>query len=301
MATSKYLISIVGPTAIGKTSFSIELAKKLNTEIISSDSRQFFKEMSIGTAKPHKDEMEGIPHHFVNFLSIHDEYTSGKFENDAMETISQLHQEMDTVIMVGGSGLYVDAVLYGIDEIPSDDVVRFQLIQEYNDKGLEHLQAELKSLDPEHYDFMDIKNPQRLIRALEVCRATGKTYTSFRNRKPKERPFDIIRIGLTADRELIYDRINKRVDLMVEAGLIEEARALHRFKNLNALQTVGYRELFEYFDGKVDLETAIENIKMNTRRFAKRQLTWFRKDKEIKWFDIQNQPEAFEYVASVLK
>ncbi|MBL4703465.1 MAG: tRNA (adenosine(37)-N6)-dimethylallyltransferase MiaA [Flavobacteriales bacterium] len=297
---SKTLISIVGPTAIGKTALSIGLAKTYQTEIISADSRQFFKEMSIGTAKPDETEMAGIQHHFVDFLSIETLYTAGQFEKDAVNKIGELHQNRPVVIMVGGSGLYINAVLDGFDEIPSSLAMRKQLNQEFKDNGIVPLQLELKQLDPAHYDFMDIHNPQRLIRAIEVCRLSGKPYTSFRNKVKKERPFNTIKIGLTADREVIYDRINQRVDLMVKAGLIDEVRRLYNQRELNALQTVGYRELFEHFDGVGTLDEAIENIKMNTRRFAKRQLTWFRKDKETKWFDYRDQDAISEYLASHL-
>ncbi|MFT7613437.1 MAG: tRNA dimethylallyltransferase [Parvicellaceae bacterium] len=297
----KQLISIVGPTAIGKTSFSISLAKQYNCEIVSADSRQFFKEMAIGTAKPDVTEMDGIPHHFVDFLSVNDPYTAGQFEKEAIAKIEEIHQKTEVAIMVGGSGLYVNAVHDGMDDIPSDSELRDLLNNELKDRGIEPLQIELKKLDPEHYEFMDIHNPQRLIRAIEVCRLSGKTYTSFRNKINKTRPFNIIKIGLIADREIIYDRINQRVDLMIEAGLVEEVKSLHKLKSLNALQTVGYRELFEHFEGNVTLDEAIENIKMNTRRFAKRQMTWFKKDKDTKWFDYKDQQQIKDYVASQLK
>jgi len=297
----KQLISIVGPTAIGKTSTSIALAKLHNSEIISADSRQFFKEMAIGTAKPDPKEMDGVPHHFVDFLSVQDPYTAGQFEKDAIAKIEELHKDNNVAIMVGGSGLYVNAVTNGMDDIPSDINLRENLNNELEEKGIVPLQLELKRLDPEHYEFMDIHNPQRLIRAVEVCRLSGKTYTSFRNKKKKIRPFNIIKIGLTAEREIIYDRINQRVDLMIEAGLVDEVKSLHELKSLNALQTVGYRELFEHYEGHVTLDEAIENIKMNTRRFAKRQMTWFKKDKDTKWFDYKDTQQIKDYVASQLK
>lgn len=254
--------------------------------------------MQIGTAKPTDEEMDGILHHFVDFISIDTHYSAGRFEEEAIVTIAELHQNNPVAIMVGGSGLYVNAVLNGIDPVPSDENLRSQIIAEYELNGIVPLQDELKKVDPEHFKSMDIHNPQRLIRAIEVCRLTGKTYTSFRNRKNKERPFKAIKVGLTADREVIYDRINQRVDQMIENGLVEEARTLYPKRELNALQTVGYRELFDHFGGKVSLDEAIENIKMNTRRFAKRQLTWFKKDAEVKWFDFGDQKAIMDYVAS---
>lgn len=294
---NKTLISIVGPTAIGKTSFSVQLAKQLNCEIISADSRQFFKEMSIGTAKPTPEEMKGIPHHFVDFLPIEEFYTAGKFENDVLAKLTELFQKDDVAIMVGGSGLYVNAVLSGIDEIPSNPEIRAELNSELEEKGLRHMQQKLKKLDYEHYLAMDRRNPQRLIRAIEVCLVTGKKYSDLRNHTPKEREFNIIKIGLTADREIIYDRINQRVDEMVKEGLIEEVKSLLPKRELNALNTVGYKELFTHFDGEWELDFALEKIKQNTRNFAKRQLTWFKKDKETKWFDtLQELPKIEELI-----
>ena len=292
---NKHLISIVGPTAIGKTSLSIKLAKKLGCEIISADSRQFFKEMEIGTAKPTKEEMDGVPHHFVDFISVDEKYTAGQFEKDVLTKLEELFEKNDTVIMVGGSGLYVKAVLNGIDEVPADEKIREELNERLIFEGIRPLQLELKELDEEHFNRMDIRNPQRLIRALEVCLVSGKPYSDFRKRTVKERPFSITRIGLTADRELIYDRINQRVDLMMEAGLEKEAKILFPKKELNSLNTVGYKELFDYFEEKITLEQAIEKIKQNTRNFAKRQMTWFKKDEGTTWFqhDEVSKIESF--------
>lgn len=298
---NKTLISIVGPTAIGKTSFSVHIAKQLNCEIISADSRQFFKEMSIGTAKPTPEEMEGVPHHFVNFLPVEEFYTAGKFENDVLAKLTELFQKDDVAIMVGGSGLYVNAVLSGIDEIPSNPRIREELNAELEEKGLRYMQQKLKKLDYEHYLAMDRRNPQRLIRAIEVCLATGKKYSDLRNHTPKERDFNIIKIGLTADREIIYDRINRRVDEMVKGGLIEEVKSLLPKRRLNALNTVGYKELFTHFDGEWELDFALEKIKQNTRNFAKRQLTWFKKDKETKWFDASHELPKIEELINHLK
>lgn len=299
MSSVKHLVVIVGPTAIGKTSLSIELAQQFQTEIVSADSRQFFKEMAIGTAKPDQTEMAGIAHHFVDFLPVSEWYTAGKFETDALAVIERLHESHNTVILVGGSGLYVDAICKGIDEIPSDLTIREQLIVAYKTKGLEPLQLELKAKDPEHYNRMDLQNPQRLIRALEVCRATGLPYSRFRKTTPKKRPFQIHKIGLTAAREVIYKRINLRVDLMLEAGLLKEVESLLPYRNLNALNTVGYKEFFPYFDGDADLESCVDQLKQNTRRFAKRQLTWFRKDQNTVWFDVHEKAKILPYLTEL--
>jgi len=283
----------VGPTAIGKTALSIQLAKKFGCPIISADSRQFYKEMKIGTAKVTKKEMDGVPHYFVNFISIEEKYTAGQFEKEVLAKLGRLFKKNDTVIMVGGSGLYVNAVLNGIDEVPADEKIREELNERLVFEGIRPLQLELKELDEEHFNRMDIRNPQRLIRALEVCLASGKPYSDFRKRTIKERPFNITRIGLTADRELIYDRINQRVDLMMEAGLEKEAKKLFPKKELNSLNTVGYKELFDYFEEKITLEQAVEKIKQNTRNFAKRQMTWFKKDVGTTWFQY-NEAEKIE-------
>ncbi len=294
---NKTLITIVGPTAIGKTAFSVKLAKEHNTEIISADSRQFFKEMSIGTAKPTKEEMDGVPHHFVDFLPVDEFYTAGKFENDVIAKLGELFKTHDTVVMTGGSGLYVNAVWSGIDEMPGDAEIRAELNAELKEHGLRFLQQKLKKLDYDHYRAMDKRNPQRVIRAIEVCLVTGKKYSDLRFKTAKERDFNIVKIGLTADRELMYDRINKRVDIMVENGLVEEAKALLPKRELNSLNTVGYKELFSHFDDETTLEFAIDKIKQNTRNFAKRQLTWFKKDKETKWFDIAEMDKIADYIS----
>lgn len=287
----KTLISIVGPTAIGKTALSIELAKAHKCEIISADSRQFFKEMSIGTAKPSLEEMDGVVHHFVDCISIDEFYTAGQFEKDVMGKLFELFEKQDVAIMVGGSGLYVNAVLAGIDEIPSNLELRNELNQELEEKGLRHMQQKLKKLDYEHFKFMDKQNPQRLVRAIEVCLITGKKYSDLRNQTAKKREFDIIQVGITADREIIYDRINQRVDKMVNDGLVEEVTGLFAQKELNSLNTVGYKEIFNHLEGECELDFAIEKIKQNTRNFAKRQLTWFKKDEKTKWFDIMNEKD----------
>ncbi len=285
--TPKYLITIIGPTAIGKTALSIKIAQHFNCEIISADSRQFFKEMRIGTAVPSAEELENAPHHFIQNISIFDEYTVGDFERDALEKLDELFTTNDFAVLVGGSGLYIDSLLKGFDDFPDiDPVVREGLIENYEQHGIAWLQEELKKLDPVHYEKVALENPQRLMRALEVSIGSGKPYSSFLNIKKNSRPFTPIIIGLEAERSTIYQRINERVDIMAANGLIEEARALYPHRKLNALQTVGYRELFNHFDGDVTLEEALEEIKKNTRRFAKRQMTWFQRNEGAKWFDF---------------
>lgn len=285
---TKYLISIVGPTAIGKTALSIKLAQHFNTEIISADSRQFFKEMQIGTAAPTPIELALAPHHFIHHKSIEDNYNVGAFEKDAIKKLSELYKKHNIVIMVGGSGLYVDAVTNGLDNFPEiDKKVRLNLNKRLDNEGLESLQKQLKILDFETYNNIAIDNPHRVIRALEVCIGSGKPYSSFLNKNTVNRSFKTITIGLTADREIIYNRINNRVDIMVKDGLLDEVNSLFTKQHLNALNTVGYKELFNFFNNKWTLEFAISEIKKNSRRFAKRQLTWFKKNDKNLWFDYQ--------------
>ncbi|WP_421807054.1 tRNA (adenosine(37)-N6)-dimethylallyltransferase MiaA [Flagellimonas sp.] len=288
----KVLLAVVGPTAIGKTALGIQLAKHFNTEILSADSRQFFKEMEIGTAVPSEGDLVQVPHHFIQHKRIFEPYSVGDFEKEAMALLDGLFQQKDKVIMVGGSGLYVDAVVHGLDEFPEvDPNIRATLNQKLEKNGLSSLQEELKLKDPTYYKIVDLENPHRLIRALEVCRASGQPFSSFLNRPKPKRPFKTLYIGLEAPREVIYERINQRVDLMMQAGLLEEAERLYPHKTLNALQTVGYKELFEYLDGHCTLEFAISEIKKNTRRFAKRQLTWLRKNKDILWIPYNGEAE----------
>lgn len=283
----KTLLTIVGPTAIGKTSLAIDLALHFGTEIISCDSRQFFKEMSIGTAVPSTKELVQAKHHFIQHKSIFEPYSVGDFERDAITLLTELFQRNDVVIMVGGSGLYADAVLYGLDDFPEVSTeIRNELNTHYQVQGIAYLQTKLKDLDPIQYERMDIQNPQRMLRALEVCIASGKPYSSFLNKKKILRDFTNVTIGLTAEREVVYERINRRVEQMLEEGLLIEAQRLFPYKELNALQTVGYRELFDFLEGKTSLDFAVEEIKKNTRRFAKRQYTWFHKNKDIHWFEI---------------
>jgi tRNA dimethylallyltransferase len=287
-----YLITIIGPTAIGKTSLSIALAQHFDCDIISCDSRQFYKEMRIGTAVPSKEELAAATHHFIQNKSIFENYTVGDFEKEAIVKLEELFQKNNIQIMVGGSGLYVDAVLKGFDEFPEiDSSVREEVRKNYEADGIEYLQTILKELDSDYFATLSetnpqtLQNPQRMMRFVEVCLGTGKPYSSFLNLKKNKRNFTPIIIGLEADRAIIYERINKRVDIMMNEGLLAEAEKLYPNKELNALQTVGYSELFDYFDGKITLDFAIEEIKKNTRRFSKRQLTWFKRTENTMWFN----------------
>ncbi|NNK09912.1 MAG: tRNA (adenosine(37)-N6)-dimethylallyltransferase MiaA [Flavobacteriaceae bacterium] len=280
----KTLLVIVGPTGIGKTSLGIQLAAHFKTEILSADSRQFFKEMSIGTAVPTAKELEMVPHHFIHHISIHESYTAGDFERDALTKLDELFELHDIVLMVGGSGLYIDAVVYGIDSFPKiRPGLRQELQNELEQGGLKPLQKELMLKDPDYYKKVDLKNPQRVLRAVEVIRTSGKPFSDFLGQGKEKRPFKSVILGLEAPREIVYDRINTRVDQMIKSGLLKEVMSLKDYKHLNALQTVGYRELFSYIKGETDLQDAISEIKKNTRRFAKRQGTWFRKNKDIRW------------------
>ncbi len=291
---TNYLITIIGPTAIGKTALSIKLAQHFNCDIISCDSRQFFKEMEIGTAVPSKEELEAAKHHFIQNKSIFEKYSVGDFETEALQKLDELFKTNNIQVMVGGSGLYVNAVLEGFDEFPDIDAsVREKINKKYDELGIDFLQTELKKLDAEYYQKLEKENPQTLVnpqrmkRFVEVCLGTGKPYSSFLAKRSVKRNFLPIIIGLQADREIMYDRINQRVDIMVKNGLLEEVKKLYPHKELNALQTVGYRELFDYFDNKTSLEFAIEEIKKNTRRFAKRQITWFKRTENVHWFDYK--------------
>jgi tRNA dimethylallyltransferase len=284
----KYLISIVGPTAIGKTALSIQLANHFKTEIISADSRQFYKEMSIGTAAPTPFELASATHHFIHHKSAEDDYSVGAFEKDAIKILDELFLFKNIAVMVGGSGLYIDAVINGLDDFPEiDPSVRESLNLQLENESLYFLQEQLKQLDLESYQNIAIDNPHRVIRALEVCIGSGKPYSSFLNKEKKTRNFKTITIGLTAEREIIYDRINRRVDIMMEQGLLDEVKNLVPKQDLNALNTVGYKELFNYINGEWTLDFAVSEIKKNSRRFAKRQLTWFKKNEKILWFDFK--------------
>lgn len=303
-----YLITIIGPTAIGKTSLSIALAEHFGCEIISCDSRQFFKEMTIGTAVPTKEELAAVPHHFIQNKSIFEKYTVGDFEKEALVKLDELFQKNNIQIMVGGSGLYVDAVLKGFDEFPEIDIsIRNKISFDFEVLGVTYLEQELKNLDPEFYakikleNPQTLQNPQRMKRFVEVCIGTGKPYSSFLNQKQNQRNFTPIIIGLEAERVIMYNRINQRVDNMIAEGLVNEAESLFPNKELNALQTVGYRELFDYFDGTISIDFAIEEIKKNTRRFSKRQLTWFKRTENVFWFDyVSDVSKIIEFINSVL-
>lgn len=303
----KYLITIVGPTAIGKTSWSIILANYFNCEILSCDSRQFFKEMSIGTAVPSISELAAAKHHFIQNKSVFENYTVGDYEKEALSKLDELFLTNDYAILVGGSGLYVDAILKGFDEFPEIDTsVRTAVNSSYEKLGIGYLQQKLQELDPTYYAVLNLENPQtlqnpqRMMRFVEVCLGSGKPYSSFLNQKEKTRNFTPILIGLEADRKIIYNRINQRVDTMMSEGLLAEAKKLYAHRDLNALQTVGYRELFSYFDHAISLEFAIEEIKKNTRRFSKRQLTWFKRNEKTKWFDFETPIEkVISYINSI--
>ena len=284
------LIVIAGPTASGKTAYSIKLAQSLNTVILSADSRQFYKEMSIGTAAPTEEELAQVKHYFVHNISIEDKYDVADYERDALQLLEKLFQDHDTVIMTGGSGLFIDAVCNGIDEMPDiQPEIREKVQKLYDEGGLRALQDEAQHLDPEYFAIVDQQNPRRLQRALEICYQTGKTFTSFRQRKPAQRDFEIKKYALLWDRQELINRIDLRVDLMMEQGLLEEAKALYPKRHLNALNTVGYKELFAYFDGDCTLEEAIELIKIHTRQYAKRQMTWLRKDVGYQWITPDSQ------------
>ncbi|MCF8453022.1 MAG: tRNA (adenosine(37)-N6)-dimethylallyltransferase MiaA [Pedobacter sp.] len=294
---SKTLIVIAGPTAAGKTVLAIQIAKHFNTEIISADSRQFYREMSIGTAKPSKEELESVRHHLIDSHSIHDSFSVGDFEKEVINLLKELFKSHDQVVLVGGSGLFINAVCNGFDELPvASEETRKKLNKLLDEKGIEHLQEKLKKADPVYYAEVDIHNPQRLIRALEVFETSGKPFSSFRTNIPKKRNFNIIKLAISPNREKLYEQINLRVDQMLENGLLEEVEGLKEHRHLNALNTVGYSEVFEYFDGKLSEEEAIDKIKQNTRRFAKRQLTWFKKSEDIHWFDPQGSGSILNYL-----
>ncbi len=293
MTAKKHLIIVIGPTAIGKTGRAIEIAKHFGCEIISADSRQFFNEMTIGTAVPSADELAAVKHHFIQNKSIFRNYTVGDFEKDAILTLDELYKDSDLAVLIGGSGLYIDAVLKGFDDFPEiDPSVREALAVKFESNGIGYLQQELQRLDPDYFLAVDTGNPQRMMRALEVTIGSGKPFSSYLKGQTTKRNFTPILIGLTAEREVMYDRINRRVDIMMADGLLDEAKKLYPHRELNALQTVGYRELFDYIEGKYDLDFAFAEIKKNTRRFAKRQMTWFRKNPAIEWFDFDIPAET---------
>jgi len=299
---TKTLISIVGPTAIGKTALAIQLAQYFNTEIISADSRQFFREMEIGTAKPDAVELAAAKHHFINSHSVAELFSTGDFEVEGLKVLDQIFENHDIAIMVGGSGLYINALINGLDEMPDIDLtIREKLNKQFETEGITAIQQQLAIVDPEYFAKVDQQNPQRMIRGLEVFLSTGEKLSSMLSATKKERPFNIIKIGLNTDRAVLYDQINRRVDQMMNAGLLNEVKGLVNFRRYNALNTVGYSEIFDYLDGIISLEAAIAAIKQNTRRFAKRQLTWFRRDEEINWFEPHEKEKIIKSIDEKLK
>ncbi len=294
----KHLIVLIGPTGVGKTELSLRIAEELHTEIISADSRQMYTEIKIGTAAPTLEQLARVKHHFVGQLALTDYYSAARYEEDVMNCLDLLFQKHNNVVLTGGSMMYIDAICKGIDDIPTvDHETRTFMLERYEQEGLEPLCAELKLLDPEYYRIVDLKNPKRIIHALEICHMTGRTYTSYRTQPKKERPFHIIKIGVCREREELYERINKRVDIMIEEGLLEEARRVLPYRKLNSLNTVGYKELFKYFDGEWTLDYAIEKIKQNSRIYSRKQMTWFKRDTDIAWFHPEQVEEIREYIA----
>lgn len=293
---------MVGPTAVGKTAVTIDLANAFDSEIISADSRQFYREMELGTAKPSAEELSLAPHHFINTLSVTQEYSVGQFEKDAISLLDELFHKHEVVFMAGGSGLFVDAVCNGLDKFPEiDPAIRERLNENYVAKGIAYLQSLLKERDPTYYAQVDVQNPQRLIRALEVIESTGEPFSSFRRQQAADRPFEVLRIGLEMDREKLYERIDMRMDLMIAAGLFEEAERLYQYRSLNALQTVGYKEIFGHLDGEYDKEEAVRLLKRNSRRYAKRQLTWFRRNESVHWFSPNQVAEIKALISEELE
>lgn len=295
------LIVLIGPTGVGKTELSLRLAEGFQTSIISADSRQLYADLKIGTAAPTEEQLKRVPHYLVGTLRLTDYYNAAQYEAEAMEILNRLFTRRDVVILTGGSMMYVDAVCKGIDDIPTvDEDTRRTMLQRYETEGLERLCAELRLLDPEYYRIVDLKNPKRVIHALEICYMTGRTYTSFRTRQTKERPFRILKIGLKLDREELYGRINRRVDEMMKDGLLDEVRSVLPYRHLNSLNTVGYKELFKYLDGEWELPFAIEKIKQNSRIYSRKQMTWFKRDEEIRWFHPEQETEIRAYIQAML-
>ena len=291
------LIVLIGPTGVGKTELSLRLAEHFHTSIVSADSRQLYADLKIGTAAPTSEQLNRAPHYLVGTLKLTDYYSAARYEEEALATLDNLFRQHDTVILTGGSMMYIDDICKLIDDIHTVDTEKLELmLQRYETEGLEKLCAELKLLDPEYYRIVDLKNPKRVIHALEICYMTGKTYTSFRTQQKKQRPFRIIKVGLTRDRAELYDRINRRVDIMIEEGLLEEARSVYPYRTLNSLNTVGYKEMFNYLDGTWELPFAIEKIKQNSRIYSRKQMTWFKRDEEIQWFHPEQETEILDYI-----
>ena len=299
---NKTLIIIVGPTAVGKTDLCVKLARLLDTEVVSADSRQFYRELAIGTAKPTEEEMDGVVHHFINSHSIHDYYSVGDFERDCLKVLEEIFSRKDVAILTGGSGMFIKMITDGIDEMPEADLeLRQKLAERFEKEGLEQLQEELRVLDPVYFEQVDEQNTQRVLRALEVCLSTGKPFSSFRKNQKVQRPFKMLKIALERPREELYARIDTRMDMMLAAGLEEEAKAVIDYREHYALKTVGYREIYEHLDGNYDREEMIRLLKRNSRRYAKRQMTWFKNQDEFHWFDAKNAAEITEFITNELK
>lgn len=291
------LIVLLGPTGVGKTELSLSIAEAYHTSIVSADSRQLYADIKIGTAAPTAEQLARVPHYFVGTLDLHDYYSAAQYEMEVLKKLEELFRENDVVVLTGGSMMYIDAVCKGIDDIPTvDNETRQLMLERYEQEGLERLCAELKLLDPEYYQIVDLKNHKRVIHALEICYMTGKTFTSFRTQTQKERPFEILKIGLKREREELYERINRRVDIMMEEGLLEEARRVYPFRQLNSLNTVGYKELFNYLDGTWELPFAIEKIKQNSRIYSRKQMTWFKRDQHITWFHPEDTAKIMSFL-----
>lgn len=299
MNSKKTLIVLIGPTGVGKTDLSIKIAEKYNSPIISADSRQLYSDLKIGTAAPAEEYLKRVKHYFVGTLKLTDYYSAAQYESDVISLLEELFKENDTILLTGGSMMYIDAICKGIDDIPTvDNDTRRMMMEKYEKEGLERLCAELKLLDPEYYSIVDLKNPKRVIHALEICYMTGKTYTSFRTGNKKQRPFDIIKIGLCREREELYERINRRVDMMINDGLVDEVKSVYQYRNLNSLNTVGYKEIIQYLDGNCTLNFAIEKIKQNSRIYSRKQMTWFKRDNEITWFHPDNEEGIMNFIES---
>lgn len=297
MNCKKTLIVLIGPTGVGKTDLSIKIAEKYNSPIISADSRQLYSDLKIGTAAPTEEYLKRVKHYFVGTLKLTDYYSAAQYESEVISLLEELFKNNDTILLTGGSMMYIDAICKGIDDIPTvDNDTRQMMMEKYEKEGLEKLCAELKLLDPEYYSIVDLKNPKRVIHALEICYMTGKTYTSFRTGNKKQRPFNIIKIGLCRDREELYERINKRVDIMINDGLVDEVKSVYQYKDLNSLNTVGYKEIIQYLEGNCTLDFAIEKIKQNSRIYSRKQMTWFKRDNDIKWFHPDNENEIMNFI-----
>ena len=301
MDNKKTLIVLIGPTGVGKTDLSIKIAEKYGSPIISADSRQLYSDLKIGTAAPTEEYLKRVKHYFVGTLKLTDYYSAAQYESEVISLLEELFKSNNTILLTGGSMMYIDAICKGIDDIPTvDSETRQMMMEKYEKEGLDRLCAELKLLDPEYYSTVDLKNPKRVIHALEICYMTGKTYTSFRTGNKKQRPFDIIKIGLCRDREELYERINKRVDIMIKEGLVDEVKSVYEYRNLNSLNTVGYKEIIQYLEGNCTLEFAIEKKKQNSRIYSRKQMTWFKRDNDITWFHPDKEEEIMEFIESKL-